>query len=143
MKADALAQYLVWKHWPRWFLIRGSDRPTWPSPTAIERAADQVRAKIVEERVYEYVATARRTDTGHVQVQRQMPVFTQDAPEHDVVVVADESDVFGEYLPYRTWDPRPVAGTAGLVADRLEPRARAVGRHPDAAPLRDARPAAG
>ena len=23
--------------------------------------------------------------------------------------------MFGEYLPYRTWDARPVAGTAGLV----------------------------
>ena len=29
---------------------------------------------------------------------------------------ADESQVFGEYLPYRTWEPRPVAGTSGLVA---------------------------
>src|SRR5438270_11260535 len=24
------------------------------------------------------------------------------------------SDVFAGYLPYRTWDPRPVAGSAGL-----------------------------
>src|SRR6185436_17979718 len=30
-------------------------------------------------------------------------------------VAADESDVFADYLPYRTWDPRPVAGSAGLV----------------------------
>src|SRR6266436_1661479 len=28
---------------------------------------------------------------------------------------ADESEVFASYLPYRTWDPRPVAGSAGLV----------------------------
>ena len=28
-----------------------------------------------------------------------------------MLVAADETDVFGEYLPYRTWDPRPVAGT--------------------------------
>ena len=32
-----------------------------------------------------------------------------------MLVVADESEVFGEYLPYRTWEPRPVAGTQGLV----------------------------
>ena len=31
-------------------------------------------------------------------------------------MVADESDIFGEYLPYRTWDPRPVVGTQGLIA---------------------------
>jgi ABC transporter substrate binding protein (PQQ-dependent alcohol dehydrogenase system) len=30
-------------------------------------------------------------------------------------VAADESEVFASYLPYRTWDARPVAGSAGLV----------------------------
>jgi ABC transporter substrate binding protein (PQQ-dependent alcohol dehydrogenase system) len=50
-----------------------------------------------------------------------MPVFTQNAPEHDVVVVADEADVFGEYLPYQTWDPRPVVGSAGLVPTAWSP----------------------
>ena len=32
-----------------------------------------------------------------------------------MLVAADESEVFAGYLPYRTWDPRPVAGSAGLV----------------------------
>jgi ABC transporter substrate binding protein (PQQ-dependent alcohol dehydrogenase system) len=31
-------------------------------------------------------------------------------------VVADEQGLFGEYLDYRTWSPRPVIGTQGLVA---------------------------
>ena len=43
-----------------------------------------------------------------------MPVFTQGAPEFDVVVAADEADVFAEYLPYTTWDARPIVGSAGL-----------------------------
>src|SRR5690606_37215648 len=71
-------------------------------------------ANIVESRVFEDTGGARRTDAGHVQVQAQMPVFTQRAPEHHVLVAADESEVFGSYLPYHTWDPRPVAGSAGL-----------------------------
>jgi ABC transporter substrate binding protein (PQQ-dependent alcohol dehydrogenase system) len=50
-----------------------------------------------------------------------MPVFTQRAPEHDVLVVADESEVFGAYLPYRTWDARPVVGTSGLVPTTWHP----------------------
>jgi ABC transporter substrate binding protein (PQQ-dependent alcohol dehydrogenase system) len=75
----------------------------------------------VEERIYEDTGGARRTDSGHVQVQRQMPVFTQGAATHDVVVVADENEVFGAYVPYRTWDPRPVAGTTGLVATAWSP----------------------
>jgi ABC transporter substrate binding protein (PQQ-dependent alcohol dehydrogenase system) len=116
MKADALAQYLVWKQWRNWFLVHGTLEPDLAFAAAIERAARKFGAKIVESRAYEYVATARRTDSGHIQIQSQIPVFTQDAPEHDVVMVADESDIFGEYLPYRTWEPRPVVGTQGLTA---------------------------
>jgi ABC transporter substrate binding protein (PQQ-dependent alcohol dehydrogenase system) len=115
MKADALAQYLIWKQWPNWFLMRGTRPDDVAFAAAIKRAAERFGAKIVEEREYEFVEFARRTDSGHAQVQRQMPVLTQGVPEHDVLIVADESDVFGEYLPYRTWDPRPVAGTQGLV----------------------------
>ncbi|MGI9508430.1 MAG: ABC transporter substrate-binding protein, partial [Geminicoccaceae bacterium] len=114
MKADGLAQYLAWKRWREWFLIHGTAEEDLLMKAAIERAAVKFGAKIVETRAYEYEATARRTDTGHVQVQTQMPVFTQDAEEHDVIVAADESDVFGEYLAYRSWDPRPVTGTHGL-----------------------------
>lgn len=115
MKADALAQYLVWKRWQLWFLVEGSHPEDRAFAAAIRRSAARFGAKIVGEKVYEDTGGARRTDSGHVQVQGQMPVFTQGAPEHDVLVVADESEVFGEYLPYRTWLPRPVAGTAGLV----------------------------
>lgn len=114
MKADALAQYLVWKQWREWFLIHGTAEPDLLNKAAIERAATKFGAKIVETRAYEYEATARRTDSGHVQVQTQLPVFTQDAEDHDLIIAADESDVFGEYLAYRTWDPDPIAGTHGL-----------------------------
>ena len=116
MKADALAQYLIWKQWRDWFLIHGTQEVDLAFSAAIERAAQKFGGKIVEKRPYEYVATARRTDSGHVQIQRQIPVFTQDAEDHDVVLVADESDIFGEYLAYRLWEPRPVAGTQGLIA---------------------------
>ncbi len=114
MKADALAQFLAWKRWREWFLIHGTQEEDLLMKAALERAAVKFGAKIVETRAYEYEATARRTDTGHVQVQTQLPVFTQDAEDHDVVVAADESDVFGEYLSYRTWDSRPITGTHGL-----------------------------
>jgi len=32
-----------------------------------------------------------------------------------VIVAADESEVFAGYLPYHSWDPRPVVGSSGLV----------------------------
>lgn len=115
MLADALAQYLVWKQWKRWYLIKGAGEADGLYAEAIRRAARKFGAKIVEERNYDGGATARRTDTGHALVQKQVPVLTQGA-DHDVVVVADESDLFGEYLPYRGFRPRPVVGTQGLIA---------------------------
>lgn len=121
MLADGLAQYLVWKHWRNWVLLYGSHEPDQLFADAIRRSAKRFGAKIVEERLYKDTGTARRTDSGVVQVQRLMPVFTQNLPEHDVVIVADESEVFGSYVPYRTWDPRPVAGTAGLIPSSWHP----------------------
>jgi ABC transporter substrate binding protein (PQQ-dependent alcohol dehydrogenase system) len=82
---------------------------------ALRRAARRFGIRIVEDKVFEDTGGARRTDSGVVQVQRQMPVFTQGAPAYDVLVAADESDVFAAYLPYRTWDAKPVAGSAGLI----------------------------
>ncbi|WP_244532995.1 ABC transporter substrate-binding protein [Phyllobacterium sp. CL33Tsu] len=121
MLADGLAQYLVWKQWRKWVLLYGSHDGDKLYADAMRRAATRFGATIVEERLYEDKGTARRTDTGVIQVQKQMPVFTQNLPEHDVVIVADESEVFGSYVPYRTWTPRPVAGTAGLVASSWHP----------------------
>ncbi|WP_374042634.1 ABC transporter substrate-binding protein [uncultured Phyllobacterium sp.] len=121
MLADGLAQYLVWKQWRKWVLLYGSHENDKLYADAVRRAASRFGATIVEERLYEDRGTARRTDSGVVLVQQQMPVFTQNLPEHDVVIVADESEVFGSYVPYRTWTPRPVAGTAGLVASSWHP----------------------
>jgi ABC transporter substrate binding protein (PQQ-dependent alcohol dehydrogenase system) len=115
MLADALAQYLVWKQWRRWLLIVGSHPEDKLYGDALRRAAKRFGARIVQEKVFEDTGGARRTDSGVVQIQRQLPVFTQGAPAYDVLVAADESEVFASYLPYRTWDPRPVAGSAGLV----------------------------
>lgn len=115
MLADALGQYLVWKRWPRWLLVVGSHEADKLYADALRRAATRFGAKIVQERTFEDAGGARRTDSGVTLIQRQMPVFTQQAPAYDVLVAADESEVFAAYLPYRTWDPRPVAGSAGLV----------------------------
>jgi ABC transporter substrate binding protein (PQQ-dependent alcohol dehydrogenase system) len=115
MLADALAQYLVWKRWEEWFLVVGTGPDDEPFAAAVRRAAERFRADIVEERVFDAAPGARRTDTGHAQIQKQMPVFTQDVDDHDVLVVADVRDAFGEYLQYRTWEARPVVGTQGLV----------------------------
>lgn len=108
MLADGLAQYMAWKRWPDWFLVVGQRDGDALFAAALKRAAKRFGTKIVEERAWDYGPDARRT------AQAQVPAFTQGV-DYDILMVADEIGVFGEYLAYRTWDPRPVAGTQGLV----------------------------
>ena len=114
MLAEGLAQYLVWKKWRKWLLITGSHPEDLLLAEAYRHAAKKFGAKIVEERSFVDLGGGRRSDSGSVQIQRQMPVLTQSAPDHDVLIAADENEVFAGYLPYRTWDAKPVAGSAGL-----------------------------
>jgi ABC transporter substrate binding protein (PQQ-dependent alcohol dehydrogenase system) len=114
MLADGLAQYLVWKHWTRWLLVSGSHEPDKLAADALRRSAARFGARIVQEREFKDTGGARRTDSGLVQIQSQIPLFTQSAPDYDVLVTADESQVFADYMPYRSSQPRPVAGSAGL-----------------------------
>jgi ABC transporter substrate binding protein (PQQ-dependent alcohol dehydrogenase system) len=110
MRADALAQYMMKKRWTKWFLVVGANPEDKFFADAIKRAAKRFGSKIVAEKVWEHTFDARRT------VQSDVAVFSQDADDYDVLVVADEQGQFGEYLDYRTWLPRPVIGTQGLIA---------------------------
>jgi ABC transporter substrate binding protein (PQQ-dependent alcohol dehydrogenase system) len=114
MLADGLAQYLVWKHWTRWFLVVGSHEPDKLFGADLQRSAERFGATIVAKRTFKDTGGARRTDSGLAQIQSQVPLFTRSAPDYDVLVAADESQVFADYLPYRTAAARPVAGSAGL-----------------------------
>ena len=109
MRADALAQYMMKKRWNKWFLVIGPNPEDRLFADAIRRAAKRFGMKIVEEKTWEHTYDARRT------AQSDVPVFTQ-VDDYDVLVVADEQGLFGEYLDYRTWYPRPVIGAQGLIA---------------------------
>ena len=121
MLSDALAQYLMLKKWRLWLLIKGSHPEDEALAAAYRASAKKFGAKIVEERTFADTGGGRRSDTGVAQVQRQMSQATQNAPAYDVLIAADESNVFANYLPYRTWDPRPVAGSAGLRPESWSP----------------------
>ena len=116
MRADALGQYLAWKKWRKWLVLIGDQPSNQGYAAAIRRAASRYGAKIVEERKFHFDAGNRRSETGHQQIQTQIPMLTQNAPEHDVVFVADNDETFGEYLMWRTAAAKPVVGTQGLVA---------------------------
>ena len=110
MRADALAQYMMKKRWDKWFLVVGSTQEDRLFAEAIRRAAKRFGMKIIADKTWEHTFDARRTE------QSDVAVFTQIDDAYDVVVVADEQGQFGEYLDYRTWNPRPVIGTQGLMA---------------------------
>lgn len=121
MLTDALGQYLAWKQWRKVFLVLGPQQEDKLYADAFRRTAKRYGLKIVEEREFKYEPGSRRSDGGFEQIQQQIPTFTQNAQAHDVVVVADEGSLFGDYLPYRTWEARPVVGTAGLFATSWHP----------------------
>ncbi|MCH9699301.1 MAG: ABC transporter substrate-binding protein [Gammaproteobacteria bacterium] len=114
MRADALGQYFVGKRWTRWLLVSGQTERDQLFAAAIKRTARRFNIKIVEQRTWKHSYDARRT------AQKEIPVFTQGV-DYDVLIVADEDNQFGDYLPYRTWLPRPVAGTQGLIATAWHP----------------------
>ncbi|SDG24689.1 ABC transporter substrate-binding protein [Pseudomonas abietaniphila] len=108
MLADALAQFLTVRRWTRWLLIVGQTPDDKAYANALRRAAKRFGHTIVAEKAFTFDNDQRRS------AQADMPLFTQTA-EYDVVLVSDERGDFGEYVPYQTWYPRPVAGTQGLT----------------------------
>ena len=114
MLADALVQYLVAKRWQGLLLAVGHGDGDREFADDIRHAALKFQARIIQEKPWTFVAGARRTDTGHFAIQAEVARFTQGIT-YDVLVVADEEDEFGDDLSYRTFDPRPVAGTQGLI----------------------------
>ncbi len=121
MLADGLTQYLAWKRWGNWVMIVGPAPEDKAYAAALRRSAQRFGMKILEEREFKYDPGSRRSDGGFEQIQQQIPAFTQKLPAHDVLIVADEGELFGDYFPYRTWDARPVAGTSGLFATSWHP----------------------
>ncbi len=115
MLADALAQFLAAKRWRAVFLAVGPGEGDRLYAEAVRRAARKFGLRVVVDKPWTHDPGAQRTDTGHVSVAAEAARFTQGAPSYDILVVADEAGFWGDNLAWRTTDPRPVAGTHGLV----------------------------
>lgn len=114
MRADALGQFLLKKGWKKWALVVGPTPEDEAFAAALRAAAVKFGARLVADKRWNFSHDARRTAEGEV------AVFTQGL-SYDVLLVADEAGGFGDLFPYNTWDPRPVAGTHGLVAAGWHP----------------------
>ncbi len=111
MLADALSQFAVKKKWNRIALIEGNHVGDAAFGRAIEQSAAKFRLKLVGKKTWAFDADMRRN------ASREVPLFTQDFPEHDLLVIADEIKDFGRYIMYNTWLPRPIAGSEGVVPE--------------------------
>jgi ABC transporter substrate binding protein (PQQ-dependent alcohol dehydrogenase system) len=114
MLADALMQFLVFKRWSNVLLAVGQSDGDRLYGDALERSAHKFHVHIVERKPWTFQAGARRTDTGHFAIEAEVARFTQGL-DYDVLVAADETDEFADILPYHTFQPRPIAGDAGLI----------------------------
>lgn len=110
MKSDALAQWLLSRRLNKVLLIRGSKAEDVQLAHSFKRAAKRFGLKIIEEKQWDFNTDLRRS------TQQEIPLFTQTRQDYDVVYVADQSKDFAEFLPFNTYLPRPVIGSAGLEA---------------------------
>ena len=114
MLADALMQYLLIKRWSSIMLVAGPDPADRAYADAIRRSAHKFQIHIAADQPWTFNPGARQTDTGHYGITAEVARFTQGV-SYDMLVVADTGDNFGDELSYRQTNPRPVAGTQGLV----------------------------
>ncbi len=114
MLADALMQFLAVKRWRDLLLVAGPTDADRLYADALRRSARKFQLRIVADKPWTFAPGAQRTDTGHVTIGAEVARFTQGL-SYDVLVVADSAGDFGDDMAYRTTDPRPVAGTSGLI----------------------------
>ena len=118
MQADALAQYLTLMRWRKVFLIVGPNEADRLYAEAVKNAARKFGLKITAEKPWTFGPLARAR--GDTPTRAEAMVFTRGL-DYDMALVADEAGDWGDYMPYRTVDPRPVGGTQGLVATTWSP----------------------
>jgi ABC transporter substrate binding protein (PQQ-dependent alcohol dehydrogenase system) len=118
MLTDALAQFLAFKRWRKIMLVVGPQPSDKLYAEAMKRSAKKFGLILSAEKPWEFGPLARAK--GDSPTTADALVFTRGV-DYDVAVVADEAQDWGDYLAYRTWDPKLIAGTQGLTAASWHP----------------------
>lgn len=118
MQTDAIAQYMTLMRWRKVFLITGPTERDKAYAEAMKNSAKKFGLKITADKPWTFGPLMKAR--GDTPTRSEAMVFTRGL-DYDMAVVADEEQDWGEYVPYRTVDPRPVAGTAGLIATTWHP----------------------
>jgi ABC transporter substrate binding protein (PQQ-dependent alcohol dehydrogenase system) len=109
MLADALMQHLVARGWLRILVLQGPSPEDAAMVAALQRAAKKFRANIVATRPFLLTNDPRHREQTNL-------LLMTGGVDYDVVYIADSSGEFGRYVADQTSLPRPVVGSAGLVA---------------------------
>ncbi len=109
MLMDGLAQFLAKRNWTDVLVLEGEDEADLTVSTAFQASARKFNLNIVDVRPFVLSNDPRVRD------QTNIALLTGEA-DYDVVFLADALGEFGRYVPYQTYQARPVVGTEGLVA---------------------------
>ena len=108
MRSDALMQVLKSRRWTKTVMIVGPKPEDRAFAETLRASAMKFGVEILAEKDWTFDTDLRRA------AGQEIPLFTQDFPDHDVLLIADEADDFARYVLHNTWLPRPVAGSNGL-----------------------------
>lgn len=115
MLSDALMQFAQSRRWTALAMITGGHDDDRALAASLDRSARKFGMKIAARKEWLFDADMRRN------ASQEVPLFTQDMGEYDLLLIADEANDFGRYIAYNTWLPRPTAGTEGLVPTAWAP----------------------
>ena len=115
MRTDALMQVLKARRWTRTVLIVGPKPEDRDYAETLRASAAKFGVEILASKDWTFETDLRRA------AGQELPLFTQDFPDHDVLLIADEADDFARYVQDNTWLPRPVAGADGLRGEGWAP----------------------
>ncbi|WP_342078181.1 ABC transporter substrate-binding protein [Yoonia sp. SS1-5] len=115
MRTDALAQMFLTRRWDDLVMIAGTHPQDLAYAAALRDSLTKFGLDLRAEKTWAFDADMRRA------ASQEVPLFTQDFGDYDVMVIADELHDFGRYVLYNTWEARPVAGSEGLTAVTWSP----------------------
>ncbi|WP_299840551.1 ABC transporter substrate-binding protein [uncultured Paracoccus sp.] len=115
MLTDALMQFIAWRQWSDLVLIEGEHPGDAEFSAALDASATKFGQKIAARKTWAFDADMRRNASAEV------PLFTQDFGDYDLLLISDTLDDFDRYIPFNTWLPRPTGGTEGIVPAAWSP----------------------
>ncbi len=110
MISDALAQYVLKTGYKNILALHGNTKHDLENIKSFQLSSKRLGLKIVDIREFSLSTNPKDREMNNI------ALLTGGSKKYDFVFVADQIGEFSRYLSYQTSKPRPVIGSAGLVA---------------------------